>query len=112
MISGLISLVAGIIGAVIGLIVGVVGFVVSIVIPTVLATVIPLIVVSVPLLLIIAVVWLLGLPSARRARRRAPQDALLMHDINHGLARMENRLNSLETIMVDGGISTRSIVSR
>lgn len=101
MISGLVSLVAGIIGALIGLIVGVVGLVIGIVVPTVLAIVIPLIIVAVPLLLIMVVVWLLGLPSARRARRRAPQDALLMHDINRGLARMENRLNSLETIMMD-----------
>lgn len=101
MISGLISLVVGIIGAVIGLIVGVVGLIVGIVIPTVLSIVIPLIIVAVPLLLIMVVVWLVGLPSARRARRRAPQDALLMHDINRGLARMENRLNSLETIMAD-----------
>ncbi|NUM56490.1 MAG: hypothetical protein HUU46_22895 [Candidatus Hydrogenedentes bacterium] len=101
MISSLISLVVGIIGAVIGLIVGVVALIVGIVIPAVLAIVIPLIVVAVPLLLIMAAVWLLGLPSARRARRREPEDARIMRDINRGLARMENRLNSLETIMMD-----------
>ena len=59
---------------------------------------------------LMALVWLLALPSKRCARRRQPEDARVMHDIHRGLARMENRLNSLETIMMDD--ETRAYTSR
>lgn len=108
MISGLISLVVGIIGAVVGIIAGVIGLIVGVAVPVFLAIIIPLAILGVPLLLIMAVVWLLGLPSARRARRQEPEDARLMQEINRGLARMENRLNSLETIMLDDEMKVHS----
>ena len=101
MISGIISLVAGIVGAIVGIIAGVFGLIVGIAVPVIVAIIIPLVVLGVPLLLIMAVVWALGLPSTRHARKNEPEDARLMQDINRGLARMENRLNSLETIMMD-----------
>ncbi|MCC6155089.1 MAG: hypothetical protein IT367_15085 [Candidatus Hydrogenedentes bacterium] len=109
MIEGIVSLVVGLIGAVIGLVLGLLGIIVGIVVPVLIAIVVPLLVCGVPLLLVMAVVWLLGLPSARRARRKAPEDMRTMRDIDRGLARMQNRLDSLETIMRDdpGHYSTR-----
>ena len=101
MIEGIISLVVGLIGAVIGLVVGILGIVAGIVVPVLIAIVVPLLVCGIPLLLVLAVVWLLGFPSARRARKRAPEDMRTMRDIDRGLARMQNRLDSLETIMAD-----------
>ncbi len=101
MISGIISLVVGIVGAVVGIIVGVFGLIIGIVVPVLVAIVIPLVILGLPLLLIMAVVWLLGLPASRHARKREPEETRLMQDINRGLARMENRLNSLETVMLD-----------
>lgn len=108
MISGLISLVVGIIGAIVGFIAGILGPVVGVAVPLVLAIIIPLAILGVPLLMIMATVWLLGLPSARRARRHEPEDARLMQEINRGLARMENRLYSLETIMLDDEMKVHS----
>ena len=101
MIEGIISLVVGLIGAVIGLVVGILGIVAGIVVPVLIAIVVPLLVCGIPLLLVLAVVWLLGFPSARRARKRAPEDMRTMRDVDRGLARMQNRLDSLETIMAD-----------
>ena len=109
MIEGIISLVVGLIGAMIGLVVGILGIVAGIVVPVLIAIVVPLLVCGIPLLLVLAVVWLLGLPSARRARKRAPEDMRTMRDIDRGLARMQNRLDSLETIMAD---DTRSYSGR
>ena len=109
MIEGIISLVVGLIGAVIGLVVGILGIVAGIVVPVLIAIVVPLLVCGIPLLLVLAVVWLLGFPSARRARKRAPEDMRTMRDIDRGLARMQNRLDSLETIMAD---DTRSYSAR
>ena len=101
MIEGIISLVVGLIGAMIGSVVGILGIVAGIVVPVLIAIVVPLLVCGIPLLLVLAVVWLLGFPSARRARKRAPEDMRTMRDIDRGLARMQNRLDSLETIMTD-----------
>jgi len=56
---------------------------------------------GVPLLIVMAVVWLLGLPSARRARRQEPRDTRMIQHIHRGLARMENRLESVETLMFE-----------
>lgn len=109
MIEGIISLVVGLIGAVIGLVLGLLGIIVGIVLPVLIALVVPLLVCGVPLLLVMAVVWLLGLPSARRARGKAPEDMRTMRDIDRGLARLQNRLDSLETIMRD---DTRSYSAR
>jgi hypothetical protein len=104
MISGIISLVVGIVGAVVGIIVGVFGLIIGIVVPILVAIVIPLAILGVPLLLIMAIVWALGLPASRHARKREPEETRIMQDINRGLARMENRLNSLETIMMDDDV--------
>ncbi|MCC6796641.1 MAG: hypothetical protein IT366_16080 [Candidatus Hydrogenedentes bacterium] len=101
MIEGIVSLVVGLIGAVIGLVLGLLGIIVGIVVPVSIAIVVPLLVCGIPILLVMAVVWLLGWPSARRARKRAPEDMRAMRDIDRGLARMQNRLDSLETIMRD-----------
>ncbi|MBM3289857.1 MAG: hypothetical protein FJY92_06865 [Candidatus Hydrogenedentes bacterium] len=109
MISGIVSLVVGLIGTVVAIIVGTVGSVVGLIVAIVVGIIVPLIILAVPLFLIMAVVWLLGLPSARRARRCEPDDTRIMQDINRGLARMENRLNSLETIMMDDDARTQSV---
>lgn len=101
MIEGIVSLVVGLIGAVIGLVLGLLGIVVGIVVPVLIAIVVPLLVCGIPLLLVMAVVWLLGFPSARRARRKAPEDMRTMRDIDRGLARMQNRLDSLETVITN-----------
>ena len=101
MIEGIVSLVVGLVGAVIGLVIGILGIIVGIVVPVLIAIVVPLLVCGLPLLLVMAVVWLLGLPSARRAHRKAPEDMRSMRDIDRGLARMQNRLDSLETIVRD-----------
>ena len=106
MISGIVSLIVGIVGAIVGIVVGAIGLILGIIVPVIVAIVIPLAILGVPLLLIMAVVWLLGLPSARCSRKREPEDARLMQEINRGLARMENRLNSLETIMLDDDART------
>jgi len=109
MISGIVSLVVGLIGAVLGLVLGILGIIVGVVVPVLIAVVVPLLVCGIPLLLVMAVVWLLGFPSARRAHKRAPEDMRAMRDIDRGLARMQNRLDSLETIMAD---DTRSYSAR
>ena len=109
MIEGIVSLVVGLIGAVLGLVLGILGIIVGIVVPVLVAIVVPLLVCGIPLLLVMGVVWLLGWPSARRARKRAPEDLHAMRDIDRGLARMRNRLDSLETIMRD---DTRSYSAR
>ena len=109
MIEGIVSLVVGLIGAILGLVIGLIGIVVGIIVPVLLAIVIPLLVCGIPLVLVMGVVWLLVCPSARRARKRAPEDLHTMCDIDRGLARMQNRVDSLETIMRD---DTRSYSAR
>jgi len=101
MISGILSVISALIASIAAIIVGIFGSIAGILVAVVVGILVPLLVLGVPLLMVMAVVWLIGLPSARRARRREPDEARLMQEINRGLARMENRLNSLETIMMD-----------
>ena len=110
MISGIVSLIVGVVGTVVGILAAVLGLAVSVVTMVLVGLVFPLIAICAPLLAVMAVVWLLGLPSKRCARRRQPEDIRVMQNIHRGLARMDNRLNSLETIMVDD--RPRTYVSR
>ena len=69
--------------------------------PIIAASLVPLLVLALPLLLLMAVIWLLGLPSERRARRHRTGDTHVVENVHRGLARMENRLSTLETIILD-----------
>ena len=94
-------MISGIIGTSVGLAVGLIGLIVGVIVP--------LLICAIPILLIMAVVWLLGLFSPGD-RGRDDLDAQTMQDIHRGLARMEQRLESLETLMADreqGPYSTR-----
>ena len=104
MIGALVSLIVGIIGAVVGLVGGIIGLVVGVIVPVVVGIVVPLVVIALPLLVIMAIVKLLNLGSDRCERERAPDDTRMMHEINRGLARMEQRLDSLETITRDDDV--------
>ncbi|GMU92872.1 MAG: hypothetical protein AMXMBFR4_19300 [Candidatus Hydrogenedentota bacterium] len=85
-------MISGIIGTSVGLAVGLIGLIVGVVVP--------LIICVIPILLIMGVVWLLGLFS-RGDGGRDDRDAQTMQEIHRGLARMEQRLESLETLMAD-----------
>ena len=101
MIGALVSLIVGIVGAIVGLVGGVIGLVVGIIVPLIVGIVVPLVVIALPLLVIMGIVKVLTLGSDRCERERAPADTRMMQEINRGLARMELRLDSLETITRD-----------
>lgn len=101
MLSGLVSLIGGIIGLVVGLIGAVIGMVVGILVPLIVCVLVPLAILGVPLLIVMAVVWLLGLSSSRRDKERMPEETRIMQEVHRGLARMQNRLDALETIIVN-----------
>jgi len=58
-------------------------------------------VLGVPLLMVMGLVWLIGLPSSIRARRNDRYHSRGTLDVNRGLAHMENRLDNLEVLMFD-----------
>ncbi|MDZ4860863.1 MAG: hypothetical protein SGI88_17960 [Candidatus Hydrogenedentes bacterium] len=98
MISGILSIIAAVFALIASLVLGII---VPVAIYFVLCAAWLFAIFGIPLLIVMVVVWLLGLPSARRARRNAPEEARVMQNVYRGLARMENRLNSLETLMLD-----------
>lgn len=67
----------------------------------IVCVVVPILVIAVPVLLIMGVVKLLTIGSSRRRRHHEYDEARTMQEIHRGLARMEQRLEALETIMFE-----------
>ena len=64
----------------------------------ILGLLIPLFVLALPVVVIWAVVRLAG---PRRSKGAAPEDTRIIQEIHQGLTKMEERIESLETILVD-----------
>jgi phage shock protein B len=67
----------------------------------IVCVVVPILVIAVPVLLIMGVVKLLTIGSSRRRRHYENDEARTMQEIHRGLARMEQRLEALETVMFE-----------
>ena len=98
MIGGLIALVVSAIGAVVGVVLGVASLIVGIVVPAIVGILVPMVVLGVPLLLLFGIVKLFRI-GARSCARPNRNRSRVLFEVDRGLARMEQRLDSLETIM-------------
>ncbi len=67
----------------------------------VLALGIPLLAIALPFILIFGLVWLLKGRPPRRSKEELTQEARTMQQINQGLSRMEERIEALETILIE-----------
>jgi len=67
----------------------------------VLALGIPLLAIALPFILILGSVWLLRGRPPRRTREELAEETKTMQQINQGLARMEERIDALQTILIE-----------
>ena len=66
-----------------------------------MALAIPLAVILLPAIIILGGVWLLRKPT--RSTQREAQETRLIQEIHHGLDRMEQRIETLETLVLGDG---------
>jgi phage shock protein B len=71
------------------------------VVAVVMALAIPLAVILLPAIVILGSIWLLRKP-ARSAKQEA-EETRLIQEIHHGLGRMEQRIETLETLVLGEG---------
>ncbi len=69
---------------------------------TILALAIPLLVILLPVILILGIVKILaGGKSGRKTKEFEAEETRLIQQIHHGLGKMEERIEALETILLE-----------
>jgi phage shock protein B len=62
---------------------------------------IPLLAIAMPVILILGLVRIFTGRSVRRNPQQEAEEARLMQELHHGMARLENRIENLETVVLE-----------
>lgn len=65
------------------------------------ALLIPLLALALPVVLVLGLVRIFTGRSVRRNPQQEAEEARLMQELHHGMARLENRIENLETVVLE-----------
>ena len=71
-----------------------------------------LLVCALPFLFVLAVIAMTRSGSSKKSRSMADEEAQAYQELHHGFQRMEDRIEALETILMDGDRKKRSDMDR